>query len=181
MAEYVALLRAINVAGHARVKMSELKKAFSAAGCRDVRTFIQSGNVVFAAREADAGALSEGVRITLRSLLGEEPTVLFRSLREIRRLTARNPFEGLDRDRSVKLYVTFLERAPGLKPKLPLISPKERLEVIGIRGCEAFIVSRRKDNGFYGFPNNFIEKELGVLATSRNWSTVSKLASLGDA
>jgi uncharacterized protein (DUF1697 family) len=43
---------------------------------------------------------------------------------------------------------------------------------------EAFIVSRRKPSGFYGFPNNFIEHELDVLATSRNWSTVTKIAAL---
>jgi hypothetical protein len=44
-----------------------------------------------------------------------------------------------------------------------------------MRNRDVFIVSRRKKNGFYGFPNNFIEKELGVSATSRNWTTVTKI------
>jgi hypothetical protein len=52
------------------------------------------------------------------------------------------------------------------------------VEAIAIKRSEVFIVSRRKSNGFYGFPNNFIEKEMGVSATSRNWSTVTKIADL---
>jgi hypothetical protein len=52
------------------------------------------------------------------------------------------------------------------------------LEVVGIQELEAFIVSRPKTNGFFGFPNNFIEKELGVSATTRNWSTVKKMLAL---
>ena len=53
--------------------------------------------------------------------------------------------------------------------------PKERVEAIAMTDREVFIVSRRKKNGFYGFPNNFIEKELGVPATTRNWSTVTRI------
>jgi len=56
-----------------------------------------------------------------------------------------------------------------------LLSSKEALEAIAMKSREVFIVSRRKKNGFYGFPNNFIEKELGVSATSRNWSTLTKI------
>ena len=78
----------------------------------------------------------------------------------------------------VKLYVAFLIQKPKSKPSLPLLSHKEALEVIGVTSFEIFIVSRRKKNGFYGFPNNFIETELGVLATSRNWSTLTRLAEL---
>jgi hypothetical protein len=47
-----------------------------------------------------------------------------------------------------------------------------------MKELEVFIVSRRKKNGFYGFPNNFIEKELGVSATTRNWSTLTRIVEL---
>jgi uncharacterized protein (DUF1697 family) len=56
-----------------------------------------------------------------------------------------------------------------------LVSAKEALEAIEMKSREVFIVSRRKQNGFYGFPNNFIEQELGVSATTRNWSTLTRL------
>ena len=180
MTKYVAFIRAINVAGHASVKMSDLKEAFAAAGCKDVRTYIQSGNVIFEASEPDAGGIFERVRIKLRKLVSDEPTVLFRRLREINRIVKGNPFKDLDGDSDAKLYVAFLSRKPRNKPNFPIRSPKEGLEAIGLKNLEVFIVSRRKDNRFYGFPNNFIEKELGVLATSRNWSTVKKIAKVAD-
>ena len=180
MTTYVAFIRAINVAGHASVKMNELKRVFVAAGCGDVRTFVQSGNVLFEVPEPDAEAVFEKVRIELRKLLKAEPTVLFRKLREICRMVEQNPFKELDHDSDAKLYVTFLSRKPGAKPNFPIRSPKEGLEAIGVEDLEVFIVSRRKENGYFGFPNNFIEKELGVLATSRNRSTVKKVARMAE-
>jgi uncharacterized protein (DUF1697 family) len=55
------------------------------------------------------------------------------------------------------------------------VSEKEALEVIAIGDREVFVLSRRKKNGFFGFPNAFIEQELGVAATSRNWNTVTRI------
>ncbi len=108
------------------------------AGCRNVSTYIQSGNVIFESPARGGAAL----------------------LRRVRR----------------KLYVTFLFRKPRGRPLFPLVSAKEALEAVAVRDREVFIVSRRKKNGFFGFPNGIIEKELGVLATRRNWTTVTKIA-----
>lgn len=178
MKKSVAFLRAINVAGHATVRMSDLRDAFAAAGCKGVRTYIQSGNVVFEAPAADATAVLHKVRAKLRDLLGGEPEVLFRTAQEIGKIVATAPFRRLEARPGLKLYVAFLSRKPKKKPRFPLRSPPEALEAVGMSSREVFIVSRRKKSGFYGFPNNFIEKELGVRATSRNWSTVTKIADL---
>jgi uncharacterized protein (DUF1697 family) len=175
---YVAFLRAINVGGHAIVKMQALKKRFASAGCRNVRTYIQSGNVVFDAAPAEATALFQRVREGLGALLGAEPEIAFRRLRDVARIVEADPFTAYDGDRTLKLYVAFLAAKPRVKPALPLVSSKERLEVIGVKNLEAYIVSRRKPNGFYGFPNNFVEAALGVPATTRNWSTVTKIVAL---
>jgi hypothetical protein len=64
---------------------------------------------------------------------------------------------------------------PPRKPGFPLRWPKEALEAIGMTDLGVFVVSRRTPNGFYRFPNTFVEKELGVPATSRNWSTATKI------
>jgi hypothetical protein len=72
--------------------------------------------------------------------------------------------------------VAFLAGRPRRRPPLPIIDRQERLEAVAIRGREAFIVSRRKATGIFGFPNNFIERALGVTATTRNWSTVARIA-----
>jgi uncharacterized protein (DUF1697 family) len=175
MKKYVAFLRAINVAGHAVVRMSDLRDAFAAAGCQDVRTYIQSGNVLFASPEENAAALFQEVLVKLRELLGKEPSVLFRTVREVERIVGGAPFKGFEAEPDIKLYVAFLSQKPRNKPRFPLHLAEEGLEAFAMKNLEVFIVSRRKKNGFYGFPNNFIEKELGVSATSRNWSTVTKI------
>jgi uncharacterized protein (DUF1697 family) len=171
---YVAFLRAINVAGHAIVKMDVLRGAFTAAGCQNVQTYIQSGNVIFDGPD-DADALFRKVRIQLRKLLGGEPGVLFRTGRELQALVRGLPFKSVQSEPLIKLYVVFLSEKPLIQLKLPLVSQKEAVEAIAMKKLEVFVVSHRKPNGFYGFPNNFIEKELGVSATSRNWSTVTKI------
>ena len=74
--------------------------------------------------------------------------------------------------------MVFLSQAPRPRLRLPLVVPKEALEVVGIADRDLFVVSRRKKNGSFGFPNAFIEKELGVSATTRNWTTVTKVAAL---
>ena len=172
---WVAFLRAINVGGHAVVRMTDLRDAFAAAGCKGVRTYIQSGNVVFESPSDDTAGLFERIRARLRDLLGAEPEVLFRTAREVEKLVAGNPFGALMTKPDVKLYVAFLAQKPRKKPAFPLRSAPEALEVIAMKGREVFIVSRRKKNGLYGFPNGFIEKALGVPATSRNWNTVTKI------
>lgn len=175
MNKYIAFMRAINVAGHASVRMSDLRDAFTAAGCKGVRTYIQSGNVIFESPEENITAVFERVRVRLRDLLGAEPGVLLRTVREVEGILRGAPFKSFETEPGIKLYVTFLSGKPRSKPRFPLLSSKEALEAIAMKNREVFIVSRRKKNGFYGFPNNFIEKELGVSATSRNWSTVTKI------
>src|ERR1700694_5095327 len=107
----VALLRAINVGGRSMVRMTDLRDIFLAAGCRNVRTFIQSGNVIFDAPVKRAAALQK-VRVALPVVLGVEPEILFRTLRAIEALVARPPFKGVQAGPRVKLYVAFLSRAP---------------------------------------------------------------------
>jgi len=175
MKQYVAFLRAINVAGHATVKMAALQDAFAAAGCLDVKTFIQSGNVLFSAPEEDRQAILQAILAKLRELLGREAGVMFRTVRELERIVEAAPFQAFEAEPEIKRYVTFLSQRPRKKPIFLWVSAKEALEAIAMNPLEVFVVSRRKANGFYGFPNEFMEKELGVSATSRNWTTVTKI------
>jgi uncharacterized protein (DUF1697 family) len=177
MARYIAFLRAINVAGHARVTMPALAAAFSGAGCTGVRTFIQSGNVIFEWGQ-DRARLHSRLRQALRPLLGAEPEMAIRSMARLRALARSEPFGAYAAEPGIKLYVVFLSARPRAHRALPAADPKERLEAIAMRPLEVFVLSRRKANGFYGFPNVFIERALGVPATTRNWSTVTKVAEL---
>jgi uncharacterized protein (DUF1697 family) len=119
-------------------------------------------------------ALVRRIQGKLRGLLGEEPGLFLRTMREIERLVASAPFKRFEAKPRVKLSVAFLSQKPRQRPMFPLRSAPEALEVI-VKNREAFIVSGKKKNGLYAFPNLFIEKQLGVSATSRNWSTVKKI------
>jgi uncharacterized protein (DUF1697 family) len=179
VARYVAFLRAINVAGHGTLKMADLRAAFERAGAHDVRTVIQSGNVVFDASRRDAPRIIRRVRASLGGASAEGPEMMVRDSDEVRALVAREPFAGYAKSGRIKFYVAFFAREPARLPApLPIVSAKEALDAIAVEGREAFIVSRLKPSGFFGFPNNFIEDALGVTATTRNWSTVTAIGRL---
>ena len=172
---HVAFQRAINVGGRAVVRMTDLKAAFERAGCRNVRTFIASGNVLFDAPAKLPAALRTRITRELVKLFGKEPGICYRTLDQIEALIDAAPFGRLVADKAVKLYVAFMDRAPAPVPTLPIVVAKELVEITAIRAADMLIVSRRKPNGMYGFPNACVET-LGVVATSRNWNTVMRVA-----
>ena len=174
-ARHVAFLRAVNVGGRGVVRMADVAAAFAAAGAAGVRTFIQSGNVLFDAPAGGLAALRPALHREMARLLNAEPVIVFRTLRDVEALVEEAPFGRRTQDASLKLYVVFLAAAPARTPAFPLRLPREALEAIGMRGRDVLLVSRRKPNGMYGFPANWIESELGAAATARNWSTVWKL------
>jgi uncharacterized protein (DUF1697 family) len=110
VSKYVAFIRAINVAGHGTVKMSTLRATFQRAGGREVRTLIQSGNVLFEAPAKDAAGIIRRVGDKLRGALDNEPEIILRSVREIEALVKSAPFKDFDATRGIKLYVAFLSR-----------------------------------------------------------------------
>ena len=155
--------------------MTDLQATFAAAGCGNVRTYIQSGNVVFHCPPGKLPSIFNKIRANLCDLIGGDPVVMFRTIAELQAIQKAAPFKSLEAEPKTKLYVGFLAEEPLKKPELPLVFPKEALEAIAVKNLDVFIVSRQKPNGFFGFPNNFIEKEFGVSATSRNWSTITKV------
>lgn len=181
MIRHVAFLRGINVAGQKLIKMEELARIFASMGLRNVRTYIQCGNVIFDHASGNSVRLRKKIERTLQDVLGYEVPVILRPLADIEAIVERNPFRKIKADDDVMLCVVFLSAEPPSKPKLPLISATEKLEVFEVRDRAAFIVARRKKSGWFGFPNNFVEKELGVLATTRQVTTVRKIVDFANA
>jgi uncharacterized protein (DUF1697 family) len=169
MTRYVALLRKVNVGGKNLIKMDALRRAFEAAGLKNVRTFQQAGNVVF----------ESNLKKPLAKLLNTDLRAIVFTVDELTQIVKRDPFKRIDRG-DVMLCVVFLFDEPAQKPRLPLISTTDKLELIAIHDRAAFVVARRKKTGWFGFPNNFVEKQLGVTATTRQWSTVKKLIDFAD-
>ena len=178
LTRYVALLRAVNVAGHARLRMAALTPLFAAAGAREARAFAHAGNVLFSAPRHAVRSLIANAQTAIADVCGERPSIMLRTAAELTTLVAAEPFAHCEAGADDKLYVAFLARKPRRRPRLPATEPAEGLTAFALRGREALLVSRRKPSGFYGFPNAFVEALFGVSATTRNWSTVTKLTKL---
>jgi uncharacterized protein (DUF1697 family) len=177
---YVALLRGINVGGHKLIKMEALARVFKSAGFRNVRTYIQSGNVVFDSSETDPLALAKKIERKLTKAFGHEITVVVLDLTLLAAMAKRNPFKKFEGEKDVMLCAVFFAADPP-KLKLPLKSTPENLEVFAVRDATAFVICRRKKSGWFGFPNNFVEKQFGVAATTRQWKTVQKIVAFARA
>jgi uncharacterized protein (DUF1697 family) len=177
MIKYVAFLRAINVGGKNLIKMDDLKKKFKFAGCEDIRTYIQSGNVILNSKISDENSLIRKIERELHKNLSNDVLVFLRTSEQLKSIIEANPFVKLIISNPTKLYVTFLKDE--LKPKLkfPFLSAKKDVEVIQIKDREIYCISH-EIKGQYGFPNLFIEKEFGIKATTRNWNTVIKVNDL---
>jgi uncharacterized protein (DUF1697 family) len=132
-----------------------------------------SGNVLFDGGTNAAQRARIGKQVA--AVLGADPVIMYRTVRELERLVRDAPFGRLASNRTLKLYVMFAVEKSGPRPRVPLSLPKERLEAIGARNGAVFIVSRRKPGGWYGFPTLWIEKELDIVTTARTWGTVTKI------
>jgi uncharacterized protein (DUF1697 family) len=174
-----AFLRAVNVGGRNLVPMPELKRRLGLAGFTGVHTYLQSGNVAFNSK-GTTDAAAKKLEELLGAWLGFEVKVMVRSLDRLRELLQADPFAGHRKIRDVKLYVGFLAGEPASLPELPYVYGKDGLELVGIEGRDAFIVSKPLASGMSGYPNLTLEKALGVASTTRNWNTIERILRAED-
>ena len=179
MIKYVALLRAVNVGGKNLVKMDALRGVFDAAGLKNVRTFQQAGNVVFESNAKNPASIARKIEKLLSESFKAELRAIIFTVDELARIAKQDPFKRVGLG-DVMLCVAFLADTPAQIPKLPLRSTTDKLELISLDDRVAFVVARRKKTGWFGFPNNFVEKQLGVTATTRQWSTLKKLIAFAE-
>lgn len=178
MTSYVALLRGVNVGGRGKIEMSALRKLFEDLGHADVRTYVQSGNVIFRAADDRPAELAREIEGRIARDLGVGTTVLLRGADELALIAASNPFLGRESDLA-KLHVTFLADEPDRERAARLEVPAGQPDDLALLGREVYL---HCPNG-YGrtkLNNTFIEKRLGVAATTRNWTTVTKLRDLAN-
>src|SRR5437867_1068021 len=154
--------------------MEELTRMFEQIGFKNVKTFIQSGNVIFEASDKNPKILTKKIEKGLQGYLGFEVTILLRTFKDVENIVRLNPFKGFKAGPNIKLYVSFLSEKPAIRLTLPLMSPKKDVKVIRVKNKDVFSVTRMI-HGKFGFPNIFVEKEFGLPATTRNWTTVSKI------
>jgi len=168
VATWAALLRAVNLGSRNKVPMADLREALGNAGYADVRTLIQSGNVVFKATRPDAAEIEE----LIAAQFGVKTVAVLREARQIRRLAAAHPF-GSDTSRT---HVTFL-REKVTRTAQRALEPIAGGDAFELVGGDVVI---RYPNGYQSATLTAarIEKALGTAGTARNWRTVEKLAEL---
>lgn len=173
MTRYVALLRGINVGGHKKVAMGDLREALGALGYEDVETYLQSGNAVFTTDTTDPDALAGGIEEELRSRLGMDVKVLARTAAELAQVVERNPFpEGTTEPK--KLHVAFLSAAPDGERVAALDPTPFQPDELRL-GDRAVYLWYPNGYGRTKLTNDVLERKLGVTATTRNWNTVLAL------
>ena len=177
MATYVALLRSVNVGGRNRVGMDALRALVESAGYRDVATYVQSGNVVLSGRGSPK-AVSRAIGERMASDLGVTVPVIVRSKAQLQSVLARTPFAHGDLDPKT-LHVTFLADTPDPDVVEALAADAGRFgdDRATVVGQDVFLHCP----GGYGktkLNNTYIERRLGRNATTRNWHTVTTLASM---
>jgi uncharacterized protein (DUF1697 family) len=168
---YIALLRGVNVAGQRKVPMGDLRSLFATLGYTDVRTYIQSGNVVFTAKTGTPARIRSAIETALEHDIGFDVTVLLRTTAELAAVVKSNPY-GAD------AYVTFLDGAPDKKLVAAIDAAQFAPDEFAVKGHEVFL---HCPNG-YGrtkINNTFFERKLATKATTRNWKTVTTLLDWG--
>jgi uncharacterized protein (DUF1697 family) len=171
------MLRGINVTGHNRIRMEDLRALVAGLGHSDVSTYIQSGNVIFRGPEgADPATIARGLEAAIAAELGLDVAVLLRSREELAAVTGSNPFLAGGADPRY-LHATFLGEAPAAATVNALAVPDVAPDEYRILDREIYL---HTPNG-YGrtkLNNAFWERKLGLPATTRNWNTVTTLLRL---
>ncbi len=177
MPTYIAMLRGINVSGHKIIKMEQLRASFAALGFGNVKTYIQSGNVLFEAKSDSMAGVAKKIEEKIVLDYGFSVPVFLTTPKRMEETIKRNPFlKSPDIDQS-KLHVTFLS---GDAPK----TASEQLQPLAVKPEQFHIIGREIylycPNGYGNtkLSNTAIEKKLSVGATTRNWKTVNTLLAM---
>ena len=177
MTTYIALLRAVNVAGRNMLSMSDLRAFLEAIGMRAPRTLLQSGNAIFQSTASSSAAVERKIETEAAKRLGLKTRFFVRSAKEWNAAIAANPFPAEARSDPGHLILLCLERAPEKASVSALQKAIQGRELVKANGPHLYAVYP-DGVGRSKLTNARIEKHLGTACTGRNWNTVLKLRDL---
>lgn len=177
MTTWIALLRGINVSGQRKVPMAELRALHEALGHRDVVTYIQSGNVVFDA-DTDAASLTAGLEGAIAETFGFDVPVVVRTADEVRTAASANPFPDAGADLQ-RVATAFLEAAPA-PVRVDGFDPEAHAPDVCVLAGREVHLHCPSGFGRTKLTTTYLERQLEVAATSRNWRTITRLVELSD-
>ena len=170
---YVALLRGINVSGKRVLPMKNLVAMFVAAGCHEVESYIQSGNVVFHARPALVAKLPSAIAKAISGRFGFDVPIILRAARELHQVARNNPFVRAGAPLET-LHVMFLAGRPAAARVARLQADRSPPDAFAVRGREIYL---HCPHGFgrTRLTNDYFDTTLATTSTVRNWRTVLRL------
>ena len=176
MPRYVALLRSVNVGGHGRIAMNELRASFESLKYSGVTTYIQTGNVVFSTGSRSETAIAAAIEERIAEDFGDSPAVILRSVPEFLRICGASPYAKAGANPS-RHHVTFLATKPTKETLAALTLPPSGADELVVDGREVYV---HTPDGYAEtkYTGTFLERRLGVVSTTRNWNTVTKLGDL---
>ena len=172
--KYVAFLRGINVGGHHKVPMAELRKEMDAIGFKNVVTILNTGNIIFEGPSESLANLENKISTHLESVFGFPIPTIIRSIEMIESMLANNPFEGITVTKEIRLYVSFLWKAPESDFPIPWTSDDKSFQILGIRDNTFLSVL---DLSITKTPKamEVLERNFGKDITTRNWNTIKRI------
>jgi uncharacterized protein (DUF1697 family) len=180
MPVYVAMLRGINVGPHKRMKMDKLRASCEALGFEQVKTYIQSGNIVFQAGKLKADAVAKRLAERIVGDFGFTVEIILRTKDEMQQIIKRNPLAKDHGADQAKMHVVFLAEAPkleALKKLESLTLPPEKIRTSG-KEVYFYLPNGVSGSSLWKQPTDRI---LVVPSTMRNWRTVTTLYEMAEA
>ncbi|MFE4896820.1 DUF1697 domain-containing protein [Peribacillus butanolivorans] len=174
MTIYIAFLRGINVGGHNKIKMQELRNLLTNMGLDKVNTYIQSGNIVFQSDE-NAEQLQHQIEQEIRNYFGFSVTVILRTVTELEQIINNCPYPVNLLLEGESVHLSLLAKEPSKEGINHLLDLKSEMEECYIKGKEVYLYLRQ------GVRNSKLSSQLqklGVPATARNWKTIKKLETM---
>jgi len=177
MPKYIALLRGINVGGHKKIIMADLKMVFEKSGFLEAKSYIQSGNVIFQSNEVETKKLEHQIESALEKAYGYQVPVIVLTRSKLEKILSDNPFKPFEGDDTRKIYYVFLKDVPQRKVVELFNETKFQNERFFI--CKDYIFLKFLCGmGKAKLNTNLFEQKLQVKATARNHKTALKLLEL---
>lgn len=179
MPTWVSLLRGVNLGARNKVNMPALRKALEADGFEDVRTYVQSGNVVARSAHRSPAAVGDAVAAVVREEFGLNVPVVVRSPAELRAVLDWNPFPEDAAARPTGVQVVHLSAVPAAERVDAVVTEDWSPDGIAARGREVVV---RYDETMHRsrLQHAAILKRLGVDGTARNWRTLQALVEMSE-
>lgn len=177
METLIAFLRGINVGGHHTVPMVSLREVLNELNCKNVKTLLNSGNIIFDSSEKDIQSFESKIENLLTKSFGFPIPVILKKKTEILELVDKDPFKSVSVNKDTRLYVSFLKHSPETKLKLPYTSKDNAYKILSIENNTILSVLDLSTSRTTKAMDD-LEKNFGKEITTRNWNTIVKIVKL---